>query len=50
MQKIISWFSFASGCWIPEVQQAAAEPNISKGDDNDSEDKDDDKVEKIYPL
>ena len=45
MQKIISWFSFASGCWIPEVQQAAAEPNISKGDDNDSEDIDDDKVE-----
>ena len=45
MQKIISWFSFASGRWIPEVQQTPAEQNISKGDNDDSEDKEDDKVE-----
>ena len=41
----MSWFSFASGRWIPEVQQTSAEQNISKGDNDDSQDNKDDKVE-----
>ena len=35
-------FSFVSGRWIPEVQQAAAEPNISKGDSDEDDDNSDD--------
>ena len=34
--------SFVSGGWIPEVQQATAEPNISKGDSEEDDNHDDD--------